>query len=444
MFQKSLNRRSVVLVALFIIAAYALGVTGARLLDLVRALGHNIPQKELAQDYLFAVIWAGILGLTILAWPVPRGDKRGLLWIWLAKCFVTLGFMLFYENRYGLDAYMYFDQSVQAGALDWNLVASSVGRGSQLIINLCALQNLLLPDSFHALKVSFAMVGLVAIYLFYRAALLFLQREDLRVLYILGFFPSILFWSSTLGKDPIVLFGISVYTYGVVAWWRLRRVRYMVVIATGILVTMAVRLWLGPILLAPLAVFALWGVKGLVRKCVVLALVLTSFWVAVQKVRENFRIETTQDVVNASHQISRSWQRGGSATQVSDFSSLAQMIKLAPIEAFTALFRPLPGEVMNLFGWLAGLENAVLLLALFVAAVRTRWWELKDPLVMWVVVLIAAWAHVYGFISSQNLGSAVRFKLQVLPLLWGMLLYLSRRRSEVPRPVVARVLGQEG
>ncbi len=444
MLRQVVIRRSTGIIPLVLLLALFLGYVGAHILEYARVLGHNIPQKELAQDYLFAVIWAGILGVTILAWPVPRGDKRGLLWIWLAKCFVTLGFMLFYENRYGLDAYMYFDQSVQTGALDWSLVASSVGRGSQLIINLCALQNLLLPHSFHALKVSFAMGGLVAIYLFYRAALLFLQREDLRVLYILGFFPSILFWSSTLGKDPIVLFGISLYTYGVVAWWRSRRVRCLMILTAGILVTMAVRLWLGPILLAPLAVFALWGVKGLVRKCVLLGLVLATFWVAVGKVRENFRMETTQDVVNASRQISRSWQRGGSATQVSDFSSIAQMVKLAPIEAFTALFRPLPGEVMNLFGWLAGLENVVLLLALFVAAVRTRWWELKDPLVMWVTVLIAAWAHVYGFISSQNLGSAVRFKLQVLPLLWGMLLYLSRRRSEARRPVVAQVVGQEG
>ncbi len=42
-------------------------------------IGYNIPQKELAQDYVWAVLWAGFLGLTILAWPVPRSDKRGLL-----------------------------------------------------------------------------------------------------------------------------------------------------------------------------------------------------------------------------------------------------------------------------------------------------------------------------------------------------------------------------
>ena len=96
---------------------------------------------------------------------------------------------------------------------------------------------------------------------------------------------------------------------------------------------------------------------------------------------------------------------------------------------FTALFRPLPGEVLNPFGWLAGFENAVLLALCGRAVLRTRFRELRDPIVLWAVSFVIVWAIVYGFASYQNLGTAVRFKLQVLPILLGLLFYFGRRRS---------------
>ena len=38
---------------------------------------------------------------------------------------------------------------------------------------------------------------------------------------------------------------------------------------------------------------------------------------------------------------------------------------------------------------------------------------------------IILWSAVYGFISAQNLGAAARFKLQVLPVLLVILLFIS-------------------
>jgi len=60
------------------------------------------------------------------------------------------------------------------------------------------------------------MVGFIAMYIFYRTAVIFLHHEDKRLFYTLALFPSIVFFSSILGKDPIVLLGIALYVYGVV------------------------------------------------------------------------------------------------------------------------------------------------------------------------------------------------------------------------------------
>ena len=111
------------------------------------------------------------------------------------------------------------------------------------------------------------------------------------------------------------------------------------------------------------------------------------------------------------------------------------MARFAPLGAFTALFRPLPGELFNPLGLLASLENLVLLALVFLAIKRAKWRDIKQPLILWAITLILIWSVVYGFASSQNLGAAVRWKLQILPLLVGLLCYLGRRRS----PIAANV-----
>ena len=109
----------------------------------------------------------------------------------------------------------------------------------------------------------------------------------------------------------------------------------------------------------------------------------------------------------------------------------------------TALFRPLPGEVRNLFGLLAGLENLVFVILLIMAFFRTKLKELKDPLILWAIAICCIWGSLYGMIN-QNLGTFVRYKVQIFPIFLGLLLYLARPRKNKPQntshpiPVTAR------
>lgn len=412
----------------FVSIGLALAMPG--FLDMVVALGRNIPQENLAGDYLTAVAWAMILGASLLAWPVPARDKRPLLWAWLAKCLVTLGFMLFYESHYGLDAYYYFYESGTPGFVWGGL---KMGAGTQNLVNLAWLHQQFIPDSYHALKVSFSMVGLLAVYLFYRAAVIFLKRENAGLFYAIALFPSILFWSSILGKDPFVLLGIALYVYGVVGWYELKRARYVLAILLGVFVGALFRVWLGPILVAPLLVFAFLKMRGLAMRVAFLAAVACSFFYLQDQFMARFRIETMDDLLATTNSVSQAWNHGGSAQEVPEaFSDIDTMVGFVPLGAFTALFRPLPGDVPTLFGTLAGLENLLLLVLLLMALKRTRWRELGNPLALWAVLLVLVWAVAYGFVSYQNFGTAVRYKLQILPLLLGLLLYFSRRRSKMP------------
>lgn len=420
------------IVALVVIGGICLGLAAPALLEMVRILGYRLPQEDLATDYVKGVVWAIILGLSILAWPVSDRSKQDLLWVWFAKSLVTLGLMLVYEWNYPLDAHGYFDESRQRG-FEWQ--GFQMGETNN-ITNLCWLLQHIVPNSYHGLKVSFAMMGLVAVYLFYRAVVLFLGYEDRRIFFLLAFWPTVLFWSSILGKDPLVLLGIALYVYGAVGWIHLKKTRFLAVLALGLLIAVMIRAWLGMIMVLPLAITLLRGKFSIGTKVVFGLLVGVALWFSVGHFAESFLLESAEDLVDRTESLSAGFASpgagAGSSLEFKGYESFGGMVTYLPVGIFTALFRPLPGEVLNIFGFLASLENIAALGLLWLAIKRTRWEELKEPVISWALTLIIVWSIMYAFISSYNLGTASRYRLQILPVLICLLVYLSRRRLPVP------------
>ena len=164
----------------------------------VKISGYEIPQDDLVGDYFVGVLWACVLGISILIWPVSKSDKTVLLWIWLAKVFVTLGILLIYEWIYPDDQWSYFSIAAKIGYEPFGYFVES--GGTRRLDNIVWWHNHIFPSgSYHALKVSFSMVGLIAIYIFYRAGMLFMEKKgNPAFFYVLALTPTDLIWSSTL------------------------------------------------------------------------------------------------------------------------------------------------------------------------------------------------------------------------------------------------------
>jgi hypothetical protein len=378
---------------------------------------------DMTADYAIGVTAAFVLLALIYFWPVPAAHRRALFFLWLLRLGVTLGVMLPYEAFYGLDAAMFF---LSGTALNEPLALLQFGKGTQ---NIQALVGLLsnITESYSAQKVVFSYVGLIAVYIFYRTASVCLGQDKIVVLYALGLLPSLLFWSSILGKDPIVLLGISIYCYGVVGLIVRQKMSMLAYVVIGLLIASFIRVWLGVIFATPLIVtYVISGRFSALTKLVFLLIAIPGFLLTLQGFSERFSMETTQELVATTEKISSSWARGGSAQQIEGgFTSIPSMIAFMPIGAFTALFRPLPFEVPNVFGLLAGLEN-IYMLALFVLALMRRGFGwLRQPILLWALTTLLVWGAVYGFASYQNLGSAFRFRVQVVPILLLLGLYLT-------------------
>lgn len=393
----------------------------------VDTAGIYIPSDNITDDYFVAWIWAIILSVSIFLWPVPGKHKLVLLECWLAKVFVVLGLMLFYEHTYSfLDSYSYYWLS----KTEFKLSDLAFGDGTENIYALTRLHRIFLFDSYHAMKLTWAMIGLVAIYIFYRAAIAFLGYDKIVILYIIALYPSILFWSSILGKDPVNLLGISLYVYAIIKWDKEQNLRSLLIGLAGIILASFIRSWYVLILTVPLVIIFLYQ-KNISVFLKIIFIILSSVAVVFSAwhFSEIFSLETTQDVVETTDKVSKGWAEGGSAQEVKKISSISDILIFAPLGIFTALFRPLIGEMFTPFGIFSGLENTILLGFFLLAVKNIRIKYIKRPIILWAISFIIIWSTIYGFVSSQNLGTAIRFRLQILPILLLFILYLLEQRK---------------
>ena len=378
---------------------------------------------DFTTDYAVGVLTALVLLFLIIFWPIPNAHRRVLILLWLIRTGVTLGLMLAYEARYGLDASYYY---LAGKSLSNPLAFLSFGRGThniQAIVGLLAY----IDESYSMMKVIFSYVGLIAVYIFYRCAVICLGGERIVLLYLLGLLPSLLFWTSILGKDPIVLLGIAIYSYGVVGMIVRQKMPMFAYVVIGLAIASFIRIWLGLIFVVPLiAAYVLAGRSSAFTKVIFVIIAVPSFLLALQGFSGKFNVETTEDLVSTTQQISSSWSRGGSAQEIQGgLNSIGSMVAFAPIGAFTALFRPLPFEVPNLFGMMAGIENALLLMLFVVGLSRRGFSWIHQPILLWAASSLFIWGTIYGFVSYQNLGTAFRFRTQIAPILLLLGLYLT-------------------
>lgn len=403
--------------------------------------GRSLWKEDLSLDYVIALIWALALSFLVPFFVQRPNERYALLMLWIAKCVVTLFFALYYERFYPhFDARSFFINGLN---LEEPLQQFRFGLGTTNVVALVSLLNEKLPvfGSYHGLKVIFSFFGFLGVWFTYLGICKLLERRNIVWLLAVGFFPSILFWSSILGKDPIQYFGIALCFYGFASWLKNdRSLRALLSIALGLIISMSIRIWAGPILIAPFLLALLW--QTLVQKKFsfaslgLLTISLIAALLAFDATRQRFKVEALSEVVEATNDVSRGWQHGGSAQQVPEFHGYADMLSFAPKGMIAALFRPLPGEINNPFGLLAGLENLLILILFMLGTWKMLQSFNQANIKIWLYGTILFWALVYGFISYQNLGSAARFRLQILPFVIGFLIvFYLERFSRNTKPV---------
>ena len=374
--------------------------------------GRYIPQPHIVSDYVHGWIWA--LGLAALICLLPLPDRVPLLYVWLVKTAVDLGAMLIYEWHYGLDAYGYFWWGAwgQHGSL-----LPVIGNGTKTVMRLSVVIAYLTGPSYHAMKVVYSFIGLWGCFCFYRAACHYLGRREPWLLYVVGFTPSVLFWSSILGKDPVMFLGAGLYTLGAVGWLRTSRMSYAFILGSGVFIAIFVREWYGVIMMAPLFFIVAPRLRHPLQRILSVAGGLAGMVYAYSIFQHQFLAQGISNVLPNINTTVGNLAYGGSSQSFHAFHSFGSMILFWPWGVFTAIFRPLPFDVHNAFMAMSAIEGSALLVLVFSAAKHRRLIKFRDPVISWALTYLLCWSLLYGFVGYANLGMEVRERLEVMPIL---------------------------
>jgi len=416
--------------SLLLACVLLVAIVSLQLLGLPDALGRYIPSQNLASDHMWATVLSVLGSLLIFSLPLRRSEAHALQLCWLAKCFVGLVAMLWYENYYSfLDSYSYFNEGR-------NYLTSpepfQFGDGTNLTIHLSALLLAVLPGEFHTLKQAFSLIGLAGIYCFYASVCIVAGRREIKWLLGIGLFPSILFWTSTLGKDPVVFLGISFFVLGCAMVHRKMDAKALVLLVLGLLLAAGIRPWLSVIMAPSLILLTYRSRMALLGKIVVFSMVVGLIAISVATLADRFDFASKDAALERLDASARGWAGDGDSGQVvsANLSNPVEYLSFLPLAIFTTLFRPLPGEVLSLFGYMSGIENLLLLFLFARVVVRMRLQDLGNVSVQFTLIFLVSWLVLYAPVAYQNLGTAVRFKLQILPLFLVLLLYLGRKPSQ--------------
>ena len=274
----------------------------------------------------------------------------------------------------------------------------------------------------------FSWFGFLGCHLFYRAfRTAFPDGDGRRYALLVFFFPTLLFWPSSIGKEAFMMLVLGAAALGA-AELLIGRLRGIVWLGLGLWGAAVVRphmallVGAGLVLAVPIAMRRGGASRegrqrGLLGSAVlVLALLLAGS--ALIGVAESFfgmdslNKESTQEVLD---RVEEQTAEGGSS-----FTNLSPNNPVGfAFDSVTILFRPFPNEAHNVMAMFAAAEGVALLVLCVVSRRRVARLPrelLRRPYAVFSVVY--TFAFLYAFSSVLNFGILARQRSQLLPVLF--------------------------
>jgi len=273
----------------------------------------------------------------------------------------------------------------------------------------------------------FAFLGFVSLVLFYRAFRVALPDGDhRRYAKLVFFFPSLLFWTSAIGKDALISLGLGLGALG--AARILARARGgFVLLGIGLGLTALIRPHVALMLFAALAVAYLVSKSKTASPLTPLAKLLGAVVLVVgglilAKLTAHFFGLQSLSVASIQHVLNQNASNTGGLNSRQYGSIVATSVSLSPTsipkDIYYVLIRPLPFQAHGLTQLASSLENTFLVALLIVS-----WRRLasaftamrRHPYLLLVALYSLVW--IILFASIGNLGILVRERTSLLPLL---------------------------
>lgn len=258
---------------------------------------------------------------------------------------------------------------------------------------------------------------------------------------LIFFWPTMVYWPSSIGKEALMILWIGVTSYGVARLLKGYHPGWVAVIAIGLVGGGIIRLHMSLLLAGSLVIALLIGkapaVKGAkFRRFALLGTAAVGLAVVAMFTAADFGVDltavasaeaATDEVGNVLSGVADQTDKGGSAVEGAAVTSPLDL----PEAILRVLFRPLPNEATT-FQLLASSVEGTLLLAVFLFRLpwilRNLFRSRRTPYAIFAFVYTGAF--IIAFSAILNLGIMARQRSQVIPFFLALLVVWGRKHVE--------------
>lgn len=365
---------------------------------------------------LFAVFILGLFTAIAISRKFHAKDKRSIL-LYLWHTIFTFAYY-FYTLQYGADATTYYQQG-----LIGNYVFQPGTQFIRFIVMILTNYGFL---NMLGCFLFFNIIGSLGLIILDSTlqSLVFNQKKLLRILsFLVIFLPSISFWSSGIGKDPISFLSIVL-----ALWAALDLKKRLSIMSIAIIMMIFVRPHISGIMIIALSLSLLFDKKTssimrifLIFVTLGISSLLIPYALNYAGINESNSPEDIAEYIQGRQDV---YKDTGSGVTLSEMSF--------PVKLFTYMFRPMIFEARSITQLFSALDN-IILLYLFIfgsyRVIKTRkLTSIENRKFMWAYALIA-W--VILALTTGNLGIAVRQKIMILPFFLFLFLSVMRENKNI-------------
>ena len=268
--------------------------------------------------------------------------------------------------------------------------------------------------------------------------------------YIILFLPSLLFWGGGIMKDSYILCAAcwSVYNFYKIFIVRKKIFLNILIFLFNIYVILNLKSYLLVSLLPGMLVWinnqSIKNINNPIFKVLLFPFILITVFfigsIALNSLSESMGVYGDVDSAIEQAQVIqgdllRSDQYGSNSYYIGELDgTFSNLISLAPLAIFTALFRPFIWEVGSPTMVISAAENSILMIFIVFLLIRTNPIKIvrfltKHPFILFCVLFSTFFAFGVG-IAGTNFGALVRYKIPMMPFFFGSLYLIFKLSKE--------------
>lgn len=238
--------------------------------------------------------------------------------------------------------------------------------------------------------------------------------------------PSVLFWSSGVMKEPVLVLGLGVFVTGLL---NKNTTKKILLLLSGSLLIVSVKFYVMACLLpAAISFFVLknsHSVPTVIGKYAATLALIALVAFNIQQVVP--AINPTQILINKhTHSVKEAaYFNAGSRIDIPILTNTADILKAIPVGIWNVVFRPYLWEGKNIMMLASALENVVVLCVVLLCLLNFRQVNFGQlNLALFLLTASITYFALIG-ISTPVLGNIVRYRAPLLPLLLFALILLA-------------------